>query len=123
MSENTSRIEEMARELGLALGRTDEYQALKRAASSVDDDRELVELRNELEQLERELVTGLQAGKEPDQATKERYEELAQDLQGRPEYQRVIAAQSEFDKVLKKVNETISAGIREGGESRIIHPG
>jgi cell fate (sporulation/competence/biofilm development) regulator YlbF (YheA/YmcA/DUF963 family) len=118
-----SKITDMAKELGQALGRTDEYKALKRAASEVDDDREMVELRNEIEKLEAELVSTLQGGKEPDEASRERYEELARDLQSRSGYQRLIAAQSNFDKLLQKVNQTISEGIREGGESRIIYPG
>lgn len=117
-----SKIEEMAKDLGAALGRTDEYQALKRAASGVEDDRELLELRNELEKLESEMVSLLRSGKEPAEETKSRYEELARDLQGRPEYQKLVAAQSNFDKVLQTVNETISKGIQEGAEGRIILP-
>jgi cell fate (sporulation/competence/biofilm development) regulator YlbF (YheA/YmcA/DUF963 family) len=118
-----SKITEMAKELGQALGRTDEYQALKRAASAIDDDREMVEMKNELEKLEATMVSNLQAGKEPDQESRDRYEELARELQSRSGYQRLVAAQSNFDKLLQKVNETISSGIREGGESRIIYPG
>jgi cell fate (sporulation/competence/biofilm development) regulator YlbF (YheA/YmcA/DUF963 family) len=117
-----SKIEEMAKDLGAALGRTDEYQALKRAASGVEEDRKLVELRNELEKLESEMVSHLRSGREPDDESKERYEELARELQARPEYQRLVAAQSNFDKLLQKVNETISRGIQEGAESRIILP-
>ena len=117
-----AKIEEMAKELGQALGRTDEYQALKRAASKVDEDRELVELRGKLESLESEMVTALRSGKEPDESQREAYEKLAQDLQTRPAYQSLAAAQANFDKVLQKVNETISKGIQEGSTSRIIHP-
>ncbi len=116
------KIMEMAENLGQALGRTDEYQALKRAAQAVDDERDLATLRTELEKLESEMVTMLRSGKEPPEEQKERYEELARDLQGRPEYQRLVAAQSNFDKLLQKVNETISKGIQEGAEGRIIMP-
>ena len=117
-----TKITEMAQELGQALGRTDEYKALKRAASGVEEDRTLVELRNDLERLEAEMVAALRSGKEPDDEQKERYEELARSLQSRPEYQRLVAAQSNFDKLLQKVNETISQGIQDGSESRIIMP-
>ncbi len=117
-----SKIEEMAMELGQALGRTDEYQALKKAAAGVDEDRELVELRNQLQKLESEMVTLLQAGKEPGEEAKERYEELARDLQARPEYQKLVSSQSNFEKRLQAVNETISKGIQEGAKSRIILP-
>lgn len=117
-----AKIEEMARDLGQALGRTDEYKALKRAAEAVDDDRELAELKNQLQKLEAELMTELRAGREPEDEKKQEYEELAGKLQSRPGYQSLVAAQSNFDKVLQRVNETISRGIQEGGESRIIMP-
>lgn len=117
-----NRIMEMAKDLGQALGRTDEYQALNRAATAVNDDRDLTALQTELQKLESDMVSDLQRGKEPEEASRERYEELARDLQARPEFQRLIAAQSNFDKLLQKVNETISQGIQEGARGRIILP-
>lgn len=117
-----SRIEEMAKELGEALGRTDEYQALKKAASEADEDRELVELRNELEKVEAEIVGKLRSGQEPEQEARDKYESLAQDLQVRPTYQKLASSQANFDKVLQKVNDTIAKGIQEGAGSRIIMP-
>lgn len=117
-----SKITEMAKDLGQALGRTDEYQALKRAAESVDEDRDLAALRTELEKLESEMVSLLQSGQEPEDEQKERYESLARKLQAKPEYQRLVAAQTNFDKLLQKVNQTISSGIQEGAQGRIILP-
>lgn len=117
-----SKIDEMAKDLGEALGRTDEYQALKKAASGVDEDRELNTLKNDLQKLEGELVTQLRGGQEPSEEERNRYEEMAGSLQSRPEYQRLVAAQANFDKLLQRVNETISKGIQEGSESRIILP-
>jgi len=122
MSITASRVEEMARDLGQQLGRTEEYQALRLAASALDEDRELVALRNDLDRLEGEIMTLLRQGTEPDAALRDRYEALAQDLQLRPGYQRLVVAQTNFDKVLQRVNETISRGIQEGSTSRIILP-
>ncbi len=115
-------IDEMAKDLGEALGRTDEYRALKQAASVLNEDRELVELRNELEKLESELVTQLRSGKEPDTESRQKYEGLAEDLQVRPAYQKLVASQANFDKILQRVNDTIAKGIQEGASSRIILP-
>jgi cell fate (sporulation/competence/biofilm development) regulator YlbF (YheA/YmcA/DUF963 family) len=117
-----SKIEELAMDLGQALGRTDEYQALRRAAQTVDDDRELTELRNALQALESELMTSLRAGQEPSDEDKDRYEDLARDLQSKAVYQRLVAAQANFDKVLQRANETISRGIEQGAQGRIILP-
>ena len=118
----SSRIEEMARDLGQALGRTEEYQALRKAASGVEEDRDLIGLKNELERLEAEIVTLLRDGKEPDPGTSERYDTLAQSLQVRPAYQRLVASQTNFDKVLQRVNDTIAQGIQDASQSRIILP-
>lgn len=115
-----SKIEDLAMDLGQALGRTDEYQALRRAAQTVDDDRELTELRNALQALESELMTSLRAGQEPSDEDKDRYEDLARDLQSKAVYQRLVAAQANFDKVLQRANETISRGIEQGAQGRII---
>lgn len=118
----TSRIDEMARDLGQALGRTDEYQALRRAATGIEEDEEVVRLKNDLDKLESEILTLLRSGKEPDQATSDRYESLAQSLQVRPAYQRLVVSQANFDKILQRVNDTIAQGIQDAGASRIILP-
>jgi len=113
-------IYDMAKELGGALARTEEYQALKRASAAVDEDRELVELRNELQALEQRLEASLRAGRQPEEEVAKSYEEKAGELQAKPGFQRLIAAQSNFDKVMYKVNETMARGLQEGAQSRII---
>lgn len=115
-----AQIYEMAKELGAALARTDEYQALKRASEAAEDDRELVELRNKLQSLERDLESQLRAGKEPDEEVKKEYTDAAEALQGMAAFQRVVAAQTNFEKVMQKVNETVAKGIEEGAQSKII---
>lgn len=115
-------LKEMARDLGEALARTDEYKELRRAIQKADDDREIVELRNELESLEEKLEGSLRKGDEPDRELVKEYEELVGKLQRNATYQRLVAAQSNFDKVVRKVNDTISEGIEAGAESRIVLP-
>lgn len=113
-------IYDMAKELGGALARTDEYQALRRAGEAVDQDRELVELRNEIRKLEADIEASLRAGQQPTEDLATRYEEKAGELQGRPGFQRLVAAQANFDKMMHKVNETMARGLQEGAQSRII---
>ena len=113
-------IYEMAKELGGALARTDEYQTLKRASEAVNEDRELVELQNELQKLEQQIESSLRQGKQPDDEVKEAYEEAASDLQSKPGFQRLISAQSNFEKIMQKVNQTMAKGIQDGAQSRII---
>ena len=109
-----------ARELGDALGRTDEYQAVKRSIQAADDDRELGALRAELERLEAGIEASLRAGKEPDQETAAAYEGAVGRLQANATYQRLVAAQTNFDKLMVRVNQAIAQGMEEGGKSRII---
>ena len=113
-------IYDMARDLGGALARTDEYQALKRASQAVDDDRELVELRNKLTALEDRIEASLRTGQQPEDEVKTAYEEAASELQSKAAFQRLIAAQTNFEKVMYKVNETMAQGLKEGAASRII---
>lgn len=115
-------LQEMAKDLGQALARTDEYKALKRAISQADDDREIVELRNKIEALEETLQSKIRQGEQPDEEKVDEYEELVGELQAKPTYQKLAAAQANFDKVVQKVNQTISEGLQEGADSRIVMP-
>jgi cell fate (sporulation/competence/biofilm development) regulator YlbF (YheA/YmcA/DUF963 family) len=113
-------IMDMAKDLGGALARTDEYQTLRRAARAADDDRDIAQHKTKLEELEGRIATALRAGSEPEEEVANAYEEAVAKLQANPTYQRLVAAQSNFEKVVQKVNETIQTGLEEGADSRII---
>jgi cell fate (sporulation/competence/biofilm development) regulator YlbF (YheA/YmcA/DUF963 family) len=113
---------EKAREVGRLLGQTDEYRALQRARQRLNDDRESVELLNRLAELERTMTVALQAGETPTEETQREYEETASRLQSGPVYQGLVAAQSNFDRLLEKVNEQMGEGIEAGSKSSIIMP-
>ena len=117
-----TRVTEMAKDLGKALAQTEEYQALKQTVSGTADDRELAELRTELEGLEGQIEAALRTGNEPTEELKTGYEAAVGRLQASATYQRLVSAQANFDKVLVKVNRTIQEGIADGAESRIIMP-
>ena len=119
MLENTL---ERAKELGRMLGQTDEYKALQRAREKVSNDREMVETLNRLGELERELATALQSGKQPSEEAQTEYESLFGTMQSSSTYQGLVAAQSNFDKVLERVNQEITRGMEAGAQSRIILP-
>jgi cell fate (sporulation/competence/biofilm development) regulator YlbF (YheA/YmcA/DUF963 family) len=113
-------IMDMAKELGGALARTDEYQTLRRAVVAADDDREIAELKSTLEGLEATITAALRAGGEPDEEVARDYEAAVSKLQANSTYQRLVAAQSNFEKVVQKVNDTIQQGLEGGADSRII---
>lgn len=114
---------EKAKDVGRLLGQSDEYKALQRARERLNEDREAVELVNRLAELERELQGALQQGQQPDEEQQKEYEETFSRLQSGSTYQSLVAAQSNFDRVLQKVNEQIGEGIEAGGKSSIIMPG
>lgn len=113
-------IAEKANELGRILGQTDEYQALKRAHERVNDSPELKEKMEKLDGLAREMEASSSRGQEPSEQQVERYEKLLSEIQADAVYQSVVVAQSNFDKLMLKVNKDIMEGIRKGADSRII---
>ena len=113
-------IHDLARELGNALARTEEYQALKKAIDAADNDRPLVELRNRIQKLEEQLEAMLRGGNEPDEEFKKSYYAASEELQAMPAFQSLVASQANFEKVMHKVNDTVARGIEEGAQSKII---
>lgn len=114
---------EKAKEVGRLLGQTPEYKELQRARQRLNEDRETVEMVNRLAELERDLTAMLQQGQTPDEETQREYEDTFSRLQSGPRYQALVAAQSNFDRILQKVNEQIGAGMEAGSKSSIILPG
>jgi len=113
---------EKARELGRQLGQLEEYRAVERARSRFAEDAEAVESMQRLQLLERDIAQALQSGEEPPEALTVEYEQRFGTLQGSAIYQSLVAAQSNFDKILGRVNEEITKGMEAGSQSRIILP-
>lgn len=113
---------EKAREVGRLLGQTDEHKALRRAQERLNDDRDSVGRLNRLVELERDFAAKLQEGKEIPEAERSEYEEVASQLQASPVYQGIVAAQSNFDKLMHRVNEEMSKGMESAAQSNIIIP-
>ena len=113
-------IAEKAQELGHIIGQSQEYQALKRAHESVGDEDALRAKMDQLQQLAQQMDQAQQQGTEPSEEQVKQYESLLSEIQGNAEYQKVVAAQSNFDKLMLKVNQDIMEGIKKGADSRII---
>jgi cell fate (sporulation/competence/biofilm development) regulator YlbF (YheA/YmcA/DUF963 family) len=111
---------ERAKELGRILGQSEEYRALERARARLEEDRALVKTLSELSELEARITQLLRSGEEPGEDVKSAYEQSFSELQSSPLYQGLVAAQSNFDKIVGRVNEDIVAGIEAGAKSRII---
>ena len=113
-------IEEKAKDLGRLIGQSKEYQELKRANEALGQDAEAVKLLKSMEQLRHEAQRMIERGERPTSEMEKQLDELLGKVQVQTAYQRLIAAQENFDKLMSRVNEWILEGIEKGAASPII---
>ncbi len=113
-------IVDRARELGRLIGQSDEYSALKRAQARIAEAGELKDRLERLRRLADTLERGAAEGQSPNEADVTAYDDLLSTIQGDPLYQTVVSAQTNFDKLMVRVNEQILDGIQKGSTSSII---
>jgi len=113
-------LEDKAIELGRMIGQSQEYQAVKRANDALSGDRESVTLLQRLEQLRTDAQRMIERGETPSPEMDKQLDDLLSSIQGRPVYQRAVAAQENFDKIMLRVNNWILDGIKRGAASPII---
>jgi cell fate (sporulation/competence/biofilm development) regulator YlbF (YheA/YmcA/DUF963 family) len=113
-------IEDKAKELGRLIGQSPEYQAVKRANDALGQDQAAVALLKQMEQLRMNAQQMLQRGERPTEEMEKQLDALLGQVQGQAVYQRLVAAQENFDKTMSKVNDWIVDGIERGATSSII---
>lgn len=113
-------IDSKAKDLGRLLGQSDEYKALRRANDELGADRDAVTNLQRMETLRRDAQRLIQSGQEPTAEMERELDELLGKVQVTAAYQRAIAAQENFDKLMMQVNQWIAEGIRAGAASPII---
>ena len=113
-------IDETARQLGRMIGQGEEYRALQRAREALEGDAEMAKQLRRLEQLAAKLQERVVQGLEPEAPDADEYDRLFGEVQTSPSYQRLVSAQSNFDKGMHQVQERIVEGMQQGAESRII---
>ena len=113
-------IEDKARELGRLIGQSGEYQSVKRASDSLNDDKDTVSLLQRMEQLRVDAQRMMQRGERPTEDMEKQLDDLLNQVQGRSSYQRLLVAQENFDKIMARANDWILEGIEKGAASPII---
>ena len=113
-------IWDKAQELGRQIGQSAEYQALRRAESTLREDKDTVAKLDQIQTLARQVDQMVATGQMPDQATAESYETAVRDLEMSPVGQAYVVARSNFEKLMSKVNQQISEGMEKGATSSII---
>lgn len=109
-----------ALELGRSIGRHDDFRALRRAERELAEASELKEKVNRLRELGEEVERDMGEGKEVTAEVRGEYETLMAQVQADPRYQRWIAAQANFEKLMLRVHEHIAEGMEKAAESPII---
>ena len=113
-------IWDKAQDLGRLVGQSSEYQALRRAESSLREDTQTVAMLDQIQTLARQVDQAVSSGKMPDQATAEAYENAVRDLEMSTVGQAYVVARANFEKLMAKVNQQISEGMEKGATSSII---
>jgi cell fate (sporulation/competence/biofilm development) regulator YlbF (YheA/YmcA/DUF963 family) len=113
-------IWEKAQDLGRMIGQTPEYQALRRAENALRADEDTVRKLETIQTLARQIDQLMAQGQMPDQAMTDSYEQAVRDLEVSTTGQAFAVARANFDKVMVKVNEQITAGMEKGAASSII---
>jgi cell fate (sporulation/competence/biofilm development) regulator YlbF (YheA/YmcA/DUF963 family) len=113
-------LEEKAEDLGRVLGQTDEYKALRRATEALREDQAVQKVLAEAERLAQEIERVAQQGTEPSKEQVEKYDQALQTVQANSVYQQMVAAQSNFEKLMARINARIYEGIKKGAASPII---
>lgn len=113
-------LEQKARELGRLIGQSSEYQALKRANEALNGDADAVRLLRRMEELRLTAQRMIERGDSPSAEMESELDTLLSQVQVSPAYQRAIAAQENFDKLMMQVNGWMADGIKTGAASPII---
>jgi len=113
-------LEDKAVELGRMIGQSSEYQALKRANDALNADRDAVTLLRRMEQIRVDAQRMIERGESPTAEMEKQLDDLLMQVQGNTVYQRAVAAQENFDKIMMRVNDLILDGIKKGATSSII---
>lgn len=113
-------IEDKAKELGRLIGQSSEYKEVKRASDALNEDKDTVGLLQKMEELRMGAQRMLQQGQRPTDEMEKQLDGLLSQIQVRSSYQRLLAAQENFDKTMARVNDWILEGIEKGSTSSII---
>ncbi len=113
-------IWDKAQELGRMIGQTPEYQALRRAESTLREDRDTVAKLDQIQRLARQVDQHIAQGQMPDQPTAEAYETAIRELETSGSGQAYVVARANFEKLMNRVNQQIGEGMERGVTSSII---
>ncbi len=113
-------IDDKAMDLGRLIGQATEYQAMRRAEQVLKEDTDTVAKLESIQTLARQIDQLVSQGQMPDDAMTQSYEDAVRALETSVVGQAYVVARANFDKLMARVNQQISAGMEKGATSNII---
>lgn len=113
-------IVDKAQELGRLIGQSEEYQALRRAEKALRDDASTQAKLEAIQTLAKQVDQIVAQGQMPTQELAEQYETAVRELELSPTGQAYVVSRANFEKLMNRVNESISGGMERGAASNII---
>ena len=113
-------IDDKAMDLGRLIGQANEYQAMRRAELALKEDTATVAQLDAIQTLARQIDQLVTQGQMPDDAMTQSYEDAVRALETSVVGQAYVVARANFDKLMTRVNQQISAGMEKGATSNII---
>lgn len=113
-------LSDKATELGRLIGQSAEYLAVKRSNEALNGDREVTTALERMDALRTGAQQMIERGEQPTAEMEQELDTLLTKVQASPIYQRVIAGNENFDKVMVQVNQWMLEGIKKGATSSII---
>ncbi len=113
-------IEDKALELGRLIGQSPEFQALRRAEKTLQEDGDTRSRLEKIDQLARQIDEQVAQKKLPDEATVLAYETAVRELEVSVSGQAYVVARANYEKLMGRVNQQMSLGIERGATSNII---
>src|SRR5258707_8888788 len=112
-------IEEKAQELGRLIGQSAEYQDLRRAEATLQEDAETRGRLEKIDQLARQIDEQVTARKVPEEATVLAYEAAVRDPEGSTQGQAYVVARAHYEKLMARGEQQMTPRIQRGPTNSI----
>jgi len=105
---------EKAKELGMEIRKTKEYQELERVTANIEGDTEANKMIQDIQELQQQMQFAHQSGVEPSPEQIQQFNDLKSKMDTSLTIQAYARAQNDFSMFMQNVNNAIGEGINPG---------
>ncbi len=102
---------EKAKELGIEISKTEQYQELERVSENMQADPEANQMIKEVQELQQQIQFAQQSGVQPSEEQIQQFNDLKGKMDTNLTIQAYAKAQNDFSQFMQEVNSAISEGI------------